>query len=300
MKFKVKDINKHIVASDTDSIFIGLKPLLVHRYPDLDLSDKDKVIPLVKEIQKEVEKRMEFTQKKLAKNILNSNNHFFDLKSESIIQRAYWSGKRRYAQLIVDKEGISVEELDIKGLDLMKSNFPPLFRKFSEDLIKSIMNGESKDSIDIKVLDFKQSLKEITWRDFLKPTGVKNIQKYISKSPEKGEMFSKLEKRCPVNSKAAIIFNDFICYHNLDKKFPTFQVGDKMFIANLKNNPYNIKVIGFNGYNDPPEVTDMIDNYINKDQLFDSLLKNKIENMYSDLGWGGVIFNTNVSKFFKW
>ncbi len=42
---------------------------------------------------------------------------------------------------------------------------------------------------------------------------------------------------------------------------PQFQIGDKMYIGYLKENPYRIDVIGFNGYNDPPEIMEFILKY---------------------------------------
>ena len=39
--------------------------------------------------------------------------------------------------------------------------------------------------------------------------------------------------------------------------------------------------------------------YIDRDGLFDSVMKNKLESLYSDLGWGALVLNTNISKFFK-
>ena len=36
------------------------------------------------------------------------------------------------------------------------------------------------------------------------------------------------------------------------------------FIAYLKENPYQVEVIGFNGYNDPPEIMDFIEKYIDR------------------------------------
>jgi hypothetical protein len=33
--------------------------------------------------------------------------------------------------------------------------------------------------------------------------------------------------------------------------------------------------------------------------MFDSVIKNKIMNLYEDLGWGAVVFNENINKFFK-
>jgi hypothetical protein len=125
------------------------------------------------------------------------------------------------------------------------------------------------------------------------------MKEYIASPPKAGEMFSRLGLKCPINTKAAIYYNDILRFKNLDKQFNTFQIGDKMFIAYLKNNPYNIDVIGFNGYDDPPFITEFIERYLDKTQLFDSVLRNKLENLYADLKWGKPIFNSNINKFFK-
>ena len=58
----------------------------------------------------------------------------------------------------------------MKGLDLMKSNFPPLFRKFGEHILNEIMFGTSKSSIDAQVLEFRESLRTVGWEQILKPT----------------------------------------------------------------------------------------------------------------------------------
>jgi hypothetical protein len=125
------------------------------------------------------------------------------------------------------------------------------------------------------------------------------MKEYIASPPKAGEMFSRLGLKCPINTKAAIYYNDILRFKNLDKQFNTFQIGDKMFIAYLKSNPYNIDVIGFNGYDDPPFITEFIERYLDKTQLFDSVLRNKLENLYADLKWGKPIFNSNINKFFK-
>jgi hypothetical protein len=33
--------------------------------------------------------------------------------------------------------------------------------------------------------------------------------------------------------------------------------------------------------------------------MFDSVMKNKLENLYSDLNWGALVLNENVNKFFS-
>ena len=292
----------YIVTSDTDSLFIQCKDLLIARHPDIDFNNREDVINKILVIANELQKMAnEFIGNfaKTAFNLGKNATHYFELKQEVVLDRGYFAGKRRYAQHIVNKEGVPVDELDVKGLDLMKSNFPPLFRKFGENIINEIMFGKPKTDIDKQILDFRTELRTIDWRKILKPTGLKKMSEYLAAPPRAGEVFSKLGSKCPINTKAAIYYNDILRFKNLDKKYPTFQIGDKMFIAYLKDNPYRIDVVGFNGYNDPPELMEFIEKYIDRDGLFDSVLKNKLESLYSDLGWGAVVLNRNINKFFK-
>ena len=293
----------YVVTSDTDSLFIQVKDLIKHRNPDLDITNRENVVQEVLKAATEIQKLANDNLHILVQELFNikypDEPHYFDLKQEVVLERGYFAGKRRYAQFIVNKEGVSVEELDVKGLDLMKSNFPPLFKKFGEDLIKQIMFGKSKPSIDSQVLDFRESLQTIEWKKILKPTGLKQLKEYTERGPGAGEIFSKLKLKCPINTKAAIFYNDFLRFKKLDKINSLFQVGDKMFLAYLKNNPYKIDVIGFNGYDDPPEIIEFINTYIDRDGIFDGVMKNKLETLYKDIGWGQPIFNRNVHKFFK-
>jgi hypothetical protein len=113
-----------------------------------------------------------------------------------------------------------------------------------------------------------------------------------------GELFSKLKLKCPVNTKAALAYNDILRFKNLTKKYPEFTIADKMYIAMLKPNPYHITVIGYNGYNDPPDITKIIDEYIDREGIFDSVMRNKLQTVYNDLGWT-LNLNENISKFFN-
>jgi hypothetical protein len=279
-------------------LFIILGPILQKQYPDLDLDDINEVLPKVRPLQKEIGEKLNNYQSVLAKKLLNSNEHYFDLKPEFIFKKAYWSGKRRYAQHIVDQEGIERDDIVMMGLDIMKSNFPPYFRNFGEELIKSILFGKSKTEIDKFVMDFKNSMQTVEWTKLLKPTGLKKLDEYIERKPMAGELFSKLKLKCPINTKASILYNDILRFKGLTKQYPEFTIGDKMYIAYLKPNPYKIDVIGYNGYNDPPEITQLIDKFIDRDGLFDSVMRNKLETLYSDISWD-LSLNPYKSMFFN-
>ena len=288
----------YIITSDTDSLFIHVKDLL--RAEGVDLTDKAACIAATLEIATEIQSLANKHLDTLVVDLFNLHDrpHYFELKQEVVIERGYFSGKRRYAMYIVNKEGVTVEELDMKGLDLMKSNFPPLFREFGESILNQIMFGKQKQDIDKQILEFKTKVNTIDWRQLLKPTGLKQLGSYIDSRPRNGEIFSKLRLKCPINTKAAIRYNDLLQFKGLDKQYSKFQVGDKMLIAYLKDNPFKIDCIGFNGYNDPPQIIEFIEKYINRGLLFDSVMKNKIEGLYSDIGWGMPIFNANFNKFF--
>jgi hypothetical protein len=298
MEFNVQDTNKHIAASDTDSLFIILGPILQKQYPDLDLENIHEVLPKIRPLQKEIGEKLNQYQSVLAKKLLNSDEHYFDLKPEFIFKKAYWSGKRRYAQHIVDQEGIERDDMVLMGLDIMKSNFPPYFRNFGKTLIENILFGKPKEQLDKDVMEFKDSIVTIDWKNLLKPTGLKKIDEYIDSRPKPGEIFSKLKLKCPVNTKAAIASNDFLRFKNLQKKYPEFTLGDKMYIAALKPNPYQLTVIGLNGYNDAPEILEIVNKYIDREGLFDSIMRNKLETLYSDIGWE-LNLNPYKSKFFQ-
>jgi len=297
-------MNDYIITSDTDSLFIHVKELLVHRFPDLDLNDKDKVIPLILEIAAELQDAAnEFIGNFAMEyfNIPDDRQHFFQLKQEVVIERSYHSGKRRYAMLIVNKEGVDTEEMIMMGLDLMKSNMPPLYKNFGKSLLNDIMIGKPKTEIDKKIVTFKKSLDVMPWADIARPTGVKQISSYIAKRPTSGEIFSEFKIKTPVNTRAAVVYNDLIKFKQLDKKYTLFTEGDKMKYVSLKPNPFNIDVIGFNGYNDPEFIIDFIDKYIDREDAFNSILLNKLTGMYEDLGWGHdfPVLNEKINRFFS-
>lgn len=299
MNFDVQEINKYIVSSDTDSMFVNFEPILKKLYPDLDLTSVPDTLPKAKALQTELRPILNDYQSIIAKSILNSDDHYFDLKPEFILQSAYWSGKRRYAQFLVDKEGMPIEKLVVMGLDITKSNFPPYFRGFGEDIIRKILFATSKSDVDKFIIEFRDSINGVPWLKLCKPTGIKKIGEYIASPPPQGKIFSTLHKKCPMNSRGSIAYNDLIKYHKLDQDYPQIQLGDKIYLVYLKKNPYRLDMIALRGENDPPVIFDLIEEYIDKDKLFTTILYNKIEKIYSDLKWGSPVFNSYIADYFN-
>ena len=297
----LKTDKDHIITSDTDSLFIQVKDILV--FKGVDLTDKEACIKATLEIATELQKvSNDFIGKFALKafNIPDDRQHYFELKQEVVIERSYHSGKRRYAMLIVNKEGVATEEMVMMGLDLMKSNMPPLYKKFGQNLLTEIMRGKPKSEIDKRIVDFKSSLNELPWNDLAKPTGVKQINSYIAKRPSPGEIFSEFKLKAPINTKSAVYYNDLLKFKKLDKKYSRFIEGDKMKYVSLKPNPYNIDTLGFRGNGEDPEfIIDFINKYIDREDAFNSVLLNKLTGVFEDLNWDFPVLNAKINRFFK-
>lgn len=296
INFELKTKKQYICLSDTDSLYIVLSDILNHRFPNISLKEKNqKILEIANEIQEEANKNLN----SLSKNLFNINgSHYFQLKQEVICTGLLTTGKRRYAMYITNKEGVPVEELDMKGLELMKSNMNKLFKQFGEQFIKDILFGKSKDEIDNSIVEFYKSIKKLKPEQLGKPTGVKQIRSYQIPAKE-GDMFSGFVKGAPVNTKAAIRYNDLIKFLNLNKKHESIIEGDKMYIINLIKNPYGIETIGMPLTKIPIEIEDFIHKYININEIFDSLLGEKLKSLYKDLSWDFPPLNPNVNKFFS-
>ena len=288
----------YVITADTDSLFFELKDLIKKRKPDVDINNREDVVPVALEITKEYQDKTQPFLQNLCKSLFNVDNEYFELKQEVVLERGYFAGKRRYAQFIVNKEGVPTEELDIKGMDVMKSNMTPLYRKFGEEILLDIMYGKTKRDIDKKIIDFKNTLAALPYKSIAKPTGVRNINKYIASKPASGQIFSKLELKCPINTKAAIWYNDLLRFKKLDKKYPCFVEGDKMYYVQLKDNPYKIEVLGFTG-NDPDFINEFIEKFVDKEEGFNSVLLNKLQGIYGDLKWSFPTLNQYANKFFS-
>ena len=57
--------------------------------------------------------------------------------------------------------------------------------------------------------------------------------------------------------------------------------------------------MAFLDFDFPEEIRKFVEQYIDRDKAFDSILKNKLESFYKDLDWGNLTLNTHVNTFFS-
>jgi len=224
---------------------------------------------------------------RLAKECFNVTEHRLEMKTECVIRSAYFRATRRYAQWITKQEGIAKESLDIKGLEFMKANFPPILGAFFNDILQQVLKGEQKESVLEQIKVFKKSILDgsIPLVKLGNPSAIKKLEKYSGKSTRAGEMFTEILKGAPAPVRATVRYNDLLRLWQLDKKHNLITQADKVKFIYLKDNPYKIEALAFQDHDIPEKVVDFLERYADRQKVFDSILLNKLEGFFSDLQW---------------
>ena len=272
---------------DTDSVYLDAQPLAEHLYPNfnsLPEQDKDDIIEKLALKYEEIINNYYGT---LAKECFNVTEHRLEMKTEAVIRAAYFRATRRYAQWITKQEGISKETLDIKGLEFMKANFPPILGEFFNGILEQVLKGEEKSSILDQIKVFKKQILDgtIPLQKLGNPTAVKKLEKYTGKNARAGEMFTEILKGAPASVRATVRYNDLLRLWQLDKQYNLITQADKVKWIYMRDNPYKIEALAFFDHEMPEKIQNFLDIYADRQKVFDSILLNKLEGFFSDLQW---------------
>ena len=281
---------------DTDSVFFSAVPILKHRYENYETMPDEKVGSIVNDIAGETQEYVNTFYNMMSKKFFNIDKHRFEIKKEFVSRAGFWVAKKRYAMWIILKNGIPMDKLDVKGLDVVRSSFPKSFQKFMKQSLIDILRGIGKDEMTQKILTFKQSLPTVSAYEIAKSSAVKELSKY---APEKGNLFQ-FQKGTPAHIKAAWAYNQLLKHFNCGFKYSPMRNGDKMKWVYLKQNPLGLDALAFKGADDPQEIVSLIKNYIDYDGIFESDMVNKLDDFYTALGWGKLQLKiTKSDKFFS-
>ena len=282
-----KEDKNYCAYVDTDSNYFNAEPILKHLYPNFEqLSDIEKDSKLEK-VALAYQDIITEDYDRLARETFNITTHRLEMKTECVIRSAYFRATRRYAQWITKQEGINKEVLDIKGLEFMKANFPPILGDFFNNILQQVLKGEEKANIIKQIKDFKHKILsgDIPLAKLGNPTAVKKLQKYSGNSARAGELFTEILKGAPAPVRAAIRYNDLLKLWKLDRKYNLITMADKVKWIYLKDNPYKIEALAFFDYDMPDKIKEFLENYADRQKVFNSILLNKLEGFFSDLQW---------------
>lgn len=286
------------IYTDTDSIFYPLEPLLLAYENEIPKDDAiliDKSLPIISDVQKFINKSYDIYAKKYH----NVSEHGWNIKQELISRRAFWSGKKddktgevtgvkkRYAQWIINKEGVEKNYMDVKGLDSVRSDFPKFFRSKMVNILHKILHDETEDDINDLLISIKSEILKCDLVDIMIPTGVNGIDKYETQT------INSYKLGTPAHVKAALNYNQLIKHLKLSIYKPLSD-GDKIIWCYLKDsNPYKLETLSLPRNESNPEIHQYIEKYIDRMAIFNKLFINKIQSFYDSIGWGTIRLQKN-------
>ena len=280
--------------TDTDSTFVSSLPLIQKRFPNFDESDEQFMIDQTNAIASEVQGLVNKMYDRYSVVFHNTETHRFKIKQEYVAKSGLWIAKKRYAQWVIFKEGKPTDKLDIKGLDVVRSSFPTDFKMVMKETLWHLLKEKDKTTTTDMIHNFKQGLKKSPVLNVMKNSGVKEISKYTKKR----KPFAGYVSGTPAHVKSAINFNDLLSMHNIRDIDPITD-GEKVKWAYVSDNPYGFETIALRGYQDPKVIEEFVEQYIDRNKIFDKELKNKLDDFYAAMNWGAFPENNNVAKFFS-
>ena len=282
-----KEDTNYCVYVDTDSNYYNAEPMLRHLYPNFDTMSEEERDEALEKIALTYQDLITKSYNNLALEAFNIKDHRFDMKTECMIRAGYFRATRRYAQWITKKEGVPTDDLDIKGLEFMKANFPQIFSDFFKDVLQKVIKGTPQKEIDGMLKDFRSKVlaDDMDITVLGNPTRVKTLDKYLASIPRPGEMFSIIAQGAPAPVKAAIKYNDLLTFWKLDKQHSKITQGDKVKWIYFKENPYKIDALAFLDFDLPEKIITLLDKYADKNRAFESILESKLQGFYNDLEW---------------
>lgn len=296
------------IGGDTDSFYVNFGP-----YADkLGLSTIDEIDKYIKDV-------LEPVIEAACKKYFDYMNHFefcLNFKREVIAESGFFlDKKKRYAMLVKDDEGVRLDhpKLKVVGLELLRSSTPAAVKPWLKEAIRVILDNDRFKLVNW-LKDKREIYETLPIEDISQNTSVSNITKYLNKNYVNGEFAgyvvhkpsadvkdpftNETKKRglgIPINSMAAINFNDYITRLGLTKKYEAIREGSKIKMLRLKPNPYNYEVIGYEGYwNKDFDLTEFID----RDTMFEKTFKQFIRNITDTFGWN-LELELTVDDIFK-
>jgi len=282
------DVVDYVIASDTDSIYLNLGPLVTKFFSNKS-GDKAAIVSILDKIcQEKLEPFIESSYQELA-DYVSAYEQKMSMKRENIADRGIWTAKKRYILNVWNSEGVAYSEpkLKIMGIEAVKSSTPAPCRKMIKDALKLMMSGTEDDVISF-IDKSRQEFKKLPPEQISFPRSASDVVKYKSSS-------NIYAPKTPIHVRGALLFNHYIKEKKLTNKYSLIQNGEKIKFCYLKKpNIIHENVISF--IQDFPKELG-IDKYIDYDLQFEKAFLEPLKSILDAIGWN-VEKTVNLDLFF--
>jgi len=271
----LKTQDDYVIASDTDSIYLKLGPL-VNKVFTGDLVTTKVISFMDKVCEDKLQPYINTSYAELA-DYVSAYGQKMQMKREALADKGIWTAKKRYILNVYNNEGVQYKEpkVKVKGLEMIKSSTPSVVRQKMKDSIKVMLTGTELDMHKF-ISDFKSEFKTMPVENISSPRGLSGLNQYM-------DPVTIYRKSTPINSKGSLIYNHFLKQYKLDKKYPLIQQGEKIKYIFLKlPNTFNQSVIAFPSR--LPKEFD-IEKYVDYDLQFDKVFLDPIKIILDCMNW---------------
>ena len=266
----------YVIASDTDSIYLNLGPV-VDKFFGNKSDDKVRIVELLDKVCKDkLEPFIDASYQELA-TYVSAYDQKMIMKRENIADRGIWTAKKRYILNVWDSEGVRYKEpkMKIMGLETARSSTPQYFRDKLYAAFKIII-GKTNDELISFVNGVRAETRKQGQEAVAFPRGVNNLEKYKHRT----DIYS---KGTPIHVRGALLYNDFVRKNKLQHKYPFIQEGEKIKFIYLKTpNPLHENCVSFFS-TIPPEMN--LDKYVDFQLQFEKSFLEPLKNVLNCVGW---------------
>jgi len=278
----------YVIASDTDSIYLNMGPLVENVYKGREKTTEGIVSFLDKICKVELEKYIESCYQELAEYV-NAYDQKMQMKRENIAERGIWTAKKRYILNVWDSEGVRYEDPKLKmmGIEAVKSSTPAPCRQMIKDGLKLMMRG-TEDEVIKFIEECRVKFKSLPPEQIAFPRTASDVRKYASSS-------TIYAHKTPIHIRGSLLFNYYIKEKKLNNKYSLISNGEKIkFIFLKKPNIIQENVIAF--IQDFPRELGL-DKYIDYDLQFEKSFIDPLKSILDSIGWK-VEKTTSLDSFF--
>ena len=288
----LKTSTDYVLAIDTDSLYIGLGPLVKQVNPPnpidfLDKVGKEAIEPVFIEAYDKFYKLFGGYANKMV------------MSREVIADRGIYLAKKRYILNVIDNEGVRYATPKIKttGVEANKSSTPEPCREALKEMFKLIISSD-ESTVQAAVQQFKDYYFTLRPDQIAFPRGANNITGCIERRTYRNQAGEQVtvenyKKGTPIHVRASLAYNWL--RKDLDlKQYPELRNGDKIKFLYLKPGKFTQNVIAFPDFL-PKEFN--LEQHIDKELQFQKTFTDAIEPILNAIGWTSVKVNS-LEDFF--
>jgi len=241
---KYDHVGESIIYGDTDSCYFSAWPVLEKEIKEGRMTwSKETCIALYDSIADQVNDSFPGFMEQ-AFHVPREMGSVIKGGREVVASKGLFITKKRYAVMIIDKEGKRLDvngnpgKVKAMGLDLKRSDTPKVIQEFLSKILDEVLVGTSREDIIEKIREFKYIFKDRPGWEKGSPKRVNNLTKYTAEEKRLGKA------NMPGHVRAAMNWNQ-LRKMNSDNYSMQIVDGMKTIVCKLKSNALGWTSIGY-------------------------------------------------------